>query len=44
MKKSIMFLLLGFVVLTGCNTSTDSAAVANGYATPKGMNAVPPNQ
>jgi uncharacterized lipoprotein YajG len=43
MKKSIMFLLLGFVVLTGCNTSTDSAAVANGYATPKGMNAVPSN-
>lgn len=38
-----MFLLLGFVVLTGCNTSTDSAAVANGYATPKGMNAVPSN-
>ena len=43
MKKSIMFLLLCFVVLTGCNTSTDSAAVANGYATPKGMNAVPSN-
>ena len=43
MKKSIMFLLLGFVGLTGCNTSTDSAAVANGSATPKGMNAVTSN-
>jgi|TARA_B110000003_G_scaffold184879_1_gene183749 uncharacterized lipoprotein YajG len=43
MKKSLIFLLLGFVVLSGCKTSTDTAAVANGYATPKGINAVPSN-
>jgi len=43
MKKLIVFLLLGAAVLAGCQTSTTTSAVTDGYVTPPGINAVPSN-